>query len=150
MAFVTIEDREGQAEVVMFSDALEKNKQFVQEDQVVLMEGKVSTRNGGEGKLLVSNVIPISEDRPPASKELHITIDIDETEQECLSEIKGLLEGRTGDAEVFLHLQQKGKKACVVRSRSMSVTLDYDMLAALCASVGVQNINLVRGASKMI
>lgn len=149
MAFVTIEDREGQAEVVMFSDALEKNKQFVREDQVVLMEGKVSTRNGGEGKLLVSNVIPISEDRPPASKELHITVDIDETGQERLSEIKHLLEGRTGDAEVFLHLQQKGKKACVVRSRSMSVTLDYDMLSALCASVGVQNVNLVRGASKM-
>jgi DNA polymerase III alpha subunit len=39
MAFVTIEDPEGQAEVVMFSDVLEKARRFVVENN----------RGGGRG-----------------------------------------------------------------------------------------------------
>ena len=52
MAFVTLEDTEGQAEAIMFSDILAKNKQHISPDRVLLFEGKVSSRNGGEGKIL--------------------------------------------------------------------------------------------------
>jgi DNA polymerase-3 subunit alpha len=145
MAFVTIEDRDGHAEAVLFSDVLSKHKDFVAEDRVLLLEGKASARNGGEAKLLVSSVVPINEDRPPDSTEVHISIDLDQVEESQLDHMQRVLAGRKGTAQVYLHLRERGEQACVVRSKSLAVDIDYDVLAELCGSVGAKNIKLVRG-----
>jgi len=145
MAFITVEDTDGQAEAVMFSDVLEKHKQFVSTDRVLLVEGKVSCRNGGEGKLLVNNVAPIDEDRPPESEEVHLTIDMDKVAEDEIDRLKHLFETRQGKGEsrVYFHLTENGKQTCVVRSRSLAVELDYELLSNLSRSLGVGNIKLV-------
>jgi DNA polymerase-3 subunit alpha len=148
MAFVTIEDRDGQAEAVLFADVLAKYKDFVSEDRVLLLEGKASARNGGEAKLLVSSVVPISEDKPPESKEVHISIDLDQVGENQLEHMQRVLAGHKGSAHVYLHLRESGEKACVVRSKSLAVDVDYDVLAELCGSVGAKNIKLVRGNAR--
>ncbi|HET6463918.1 MAG TPA: DNA polymerase III subunit alpha, partial [Candidatus Krumholzibacteria bacterium] len=79
MAFVTIEDPEGQAEVVMFSDVLEKSRRAVAENNVVVVEGRVSRRAGGEGKILVNTLLSVGADPGPAWKEVHVTLDLDAT-----------------------------------------------------------------------
>ncbi|UCH83134.1 MAG: DNA polymerase III subunit alpha [Candidatus Latescibacterota bacterium] len=145
MAFVTFEDPDGQAEAVLFSDVLEKHKQFVSTDRVLLVEGKVSCRNGGEGKLLVNSVMPIDENRPPESEEVHLTIDIDKVAENEIDRLKQLFETRQGQGEsrVFFHLVENGKQTCVVRSRKLAVKLDYELLSDLSGSLGVGNIKLV-------
>jgi DNA polymerase-3 subunit alpha len=150
MAFVTIEDRDGQAEAVLFSDVLAKHKQFVVEDRVLLLEGKASVRNGGEAKLLVSSVLPISEDRPPNLREVHISIDLDHVEVTQLERVQGILAQHKGAAQVFLHLNQRGEEACIVRSKSLAVDVDYDVLAELCRSVGAKNVRLVRDSARSV
>ena len=148
MAFVTLEDRNGQAEAVVFSDVLAKHRQLVVEDHVVLLEGKVSARNG-EGKMLVSSVQAVDEDRPPESKEVHLSLDLDRLDEGELGRMKELLFGKQGEAELYFHLTEKGKKACVVKSKSLAVRVDYDLLAELCGSIGAENIKLVRGTSRV-
>jgi len=150
MAFVTIEDADGQAEAVLFSDVLAKNKELVVEDRVLLLEGKASARNGGEAKLLVNSVVPINEDRPPDSKEVHISIDLDQVGENQIEKVRRVLGARKGAAQVFLHLSEHGEKACVVRSKSLAVDVDYDVLAELCGSVGANNVKLVRGNARSI
>ncbi|MFQ5511825.1 MAG: DNA polymerase III subunit alpha [Candidatus Krumholzibacteriia bacterium] len=148
MAFVTIEDEAGQAEVVMFSDVLGKHRGMVADDRVLLLEGKVSRRNGGEGKLLVNSVLLIDENHPPESKEVHISIDLGRVEEGQIDQMKQILGTSKGGAQVFFHVAEGGRKACVVRSRSLNVTVDYELLGALCESVGPDNIKLVRGGSR--
>jgi len=150
MAFVTLEDTEGQAEAVMFSDVLSKNKEHMVSDRVLLLEGKVSCRNGGEGKLLVNSVTPIDDERPPASKEIHLTLDLAKVGEGEIDRIKALLSGNRGDSIVIFHLRDKDKDTCVVRVRSLGIELDYDLLDALCGSVGADNIRLVPGAPKRL
>ncbi len=79
MAFVTIEDPEGQTEVVMFSDVLEKARRFVVENTVVVVEGRVSRRNGGDGKVLVNMVLPVESEAGAQTsyREVHVTLDLD-------------------------------------------------------------------------
>jgi DNA polymerase-3 subunit alpha len=146
MAFVTVEDKDGQAEAVMFSEVLGKHQGAVAEDNVLLLKGKVSRRNGGDGKLLVNAVLPLGEDRPPESKEVHISIDLENTSEAELDRMKKLLSRNRGSAKVFLHLREDGKENCVVRSKSLAVKLDYELLAELSGSVGADNIELVAGA----
>jgi DNA polymerase-3 subunit alpha len=148
MAFVTIEDDKGQAEAVMFSEVLGKHRSMVAEDRVLVLEGKVSRRNSAEGKLLVNSILPINEDEPPASKEVHISIDLDKVEETQIDDMKQVLKDSKGSAQVFFHLSEEGRKACVVRSKSLNVAVNYDLLGALCESVGPDNIKLLRDESR--
>ncbi len=143
MAFVTIEDSKGQAEAVVFSEVLKKARGVILEDSVLLLQGKVSRRNSGEGKLLVSSVVPVDEEHLPESKEVHITIDMDEMESSELDKLKELLSEHEGEVKLFFNMKQKGKSACVIRSRSLSVKLDYEFLTRLSESIGAKNIRLI-------
>jgi DNA polymerase-3 subunit alpha len=143
MAFVTIEDPEGQAEVVMFSDVLEKSRRYVVENAVVLVEGRVSRRNGGDGKVLVNSVLPVGEDAGPTWREIHVTIDLDSMGEERVDDLKKTLSGHAGDSRVFFHVREGGRRAYVIRARNQGVRVDTALLSGLAASVGANNVRLV-------
>jgi DNA polymerase-3 subunit alpha len=143
MAFVTIEDKEGQAEAVVFSDVLEKSRRHIHEDGVLLCKGKISNRNGGEGKLLVNTVTPVDEDSFPSSKEAHFTLDLDSLGDEKVAELKALLAAHAGDAKIYFHLKEGGRRTHVIAARSQGVKLDYDLVAQLSVTIGSENIRLI-------
>jgi DNA polymerase-3 subunit alpha len=143
MAFVTVEDREGQAEAIVFSDVLEKARGHLQEDGVVLLKGKISNRNGGEGKILVNSVTPVSEVHFPSTKEVHFTLDLETLGEEKVDELKNLMAAHTGEAKVYFHLKEAGRCTHVIAARSLSVKLDYDLVSKLSSAVGPDNIRLI-------
>jgi DNA polymerase-3 subunit alpha len=150
MAFVTVEDSAGQAEAVMFADVLSKNKGHISQDRVLLFEGKVSCRDGGEGKLLVNSVTPVDGEQAPDSSEVHITLDLSAIGEGAIDRVKTLLARNRGESQVFFHLKEPGKKACVVRSKTLGVKLGYEFLSELSGSVGSGNIKLIPGAHKSV
>jgi len=107
----------------------------------------VSSRNGGEGKMLVNSVKPIDDENPPESKEVHITLDVATMKEHDVERMKSLLSSNRGDTLLFFHVRNEGKDECIVRSKSLSVKLNYDLLAELSESMGAKNIKLVPGAS---
>jgi DNA polymerase-3 subunit alpha len=143
MAFVTIEDPEGSAEVVMFSDILEKSRRFIVENSIVVVEGRVSRRNGGDGKVLVNSVLAVGDDQTPTWKEVHVTVDLDLMGEEKVDELKGVLTGQPGDARVFFHIQEGGRRSYVIRARSQGVRVDPTLVSSLSASIGASNVRLV-------
>jgi DNA polymerase-3 subunit alpha len=143
MAFVTVEDREGQAEAILFSSVLEKARQYVHEDAVVLLKGKISNRNGGEGKLLVDSVTTVSEEHFPLSKEVHVTLDLGVLGEETVQELKQLAAAKTGEAKMYFHLREGGRCTHVIAARSPGVKADYDFVSRLVATVGPDNIRLI-------
>jgi DNA polymerase-3 subunit alpha len=56
MAFVTIEDIQGNIELVIFPRTWEKVRQIVDFDKVILVDGKVDNPEAGEPKVLVDSV----------------------------------------------------------------------------------------------
>lgn len=146
MAFVTLEDHEGQTEVVVFADVLEKSRASIIEDAVLLVEGKVSKRNGGDGKVLVNTVVPVNEQQFPASREIHFTLDLDKVGEEVVDDLKRVIAAHEGEAKIFFHVKEGGSRACVIRSRSQGVKLDYELVGALCDSLGADNVRVVPAA----
>jgi DNA polymerase-3 subunit alpha len=143
MAFVTIEDPEGQAEVVMFSDVLEKSRRFVTENNVVVVEGRVSRRTGGDGKVLVNTLLPVGSDPGPAWKEVHVTLDLDATPETTIEDMKRVLFAHSGDSRVFFHVREQGRRAYVIRARSHGVRVDPALVSGLSASIGARNVRLI-------
>jgi DNA polymerase-3 subunit alpha len=143
MAFVTLEDREGQTEVLVFADAYEKWRGALTEDNIVLVEGRVSRRNGGEGKVMVDAVTLVSEDQFPSPREVHFTLELEKVGEEKIGEIKQLLSGHEGETRIFFHMKEAGQPTCVIRARNQGVKLDYELVRDLSASIGTSNIRLV-------
>ena len=143
MAFVTIEDPEGQAEVVMFSDVLEKSRRFVAENNVVVVEGRVSRRAGGEGKVLVNTMLLVGSEPGPAWKEVHVTLDLEATSENTIEDMKRVLFAHVGDSRVFFHVKEQGKRAYVIRARSQGVRVDTALVSGLSASIGARNVRLI-------
>ena len=143
MAFVTIEDPEGQAEVVMFSDVLEKSRRFVAENNVVIVEGRVSRRAGGEGKVLVNTMLLVGSEPGPAWKEVHVTLDLEATSENTIEDMKRVLFAHVGDSRVFFHVKEQGKRAYVIRARSQGVRVDTALVSGLSASIGARNVRLI-------
>jgi DNA polymerase-3 subunit alpha len=142
MAFVTLEDAEGQAEVLLFSDVYERSKHLLAVDGVVVVEGRLSKRNG-EGKVLVQSMIPLGEGQLPDLKEVHLTLDLETVGDEKLLDLKSLLNGHGGESKVFFHLREGGRRACVIRSKSCAVKLDHELVNSLSASIGARNVRVV-------
>jgi DNA polymerase-3 subunit alpha len=148
MAFVTIEDSSGQAEAVIFSDVLEKYRKHIAQDAVLLLDGKVSCKNGGEGKLLVNSVSPVDAEHIPEPQEIHLFIDIDRTGERTVDDLKKLLPETEHGTAVFFHLRRNNENRCMIRSRSVAVKLDFGVLNKLSASIGAENIKLIIGNAK--
>ncbi|MFZ6027227.1 MAG: DNA polymerase III subunit alpha [Chloroflexota bacterium] len=56
MAFATLEDIQGNIELVVFPRTWEKYQSLIQFDQIILVDGKVDNPDGGEPKILVDTV----------------------------------------------------------------------------------------------
>ncbi len=59
MVFVTLEDRTGQLELIVFSSALEKIGYLLTPDSVVAVAGTLSLRDGDLPKVIVSDAFPL-------------------------------------------------------------------------------------------
>jgi DNA polymerase-3 subunit alpha len=61
MAFVTIEDLLGQAEVIVFPKTFTKYRRYLTEDEKVMICGHVSLEEEKDGKLIADSVVPFSD-----------------------------------------------------------------------------------------
>ena len=109
----------------------------------MLLRGKVSNRNGGEGKLLVNSVTSVSEDKFPLAKEIHFTIDLEKVGEEKVADLRSLLSKHIGESKIFFHLKEDGRRTHVIKARSQGVKLNYDLVADLTKAIGGENIKLV-------
>ena len=60
MAFVTIEDLLGQAEVIVFPKTFTQYKKFLVEDEKVMICGRASLEEDKDGKLIAESIVPFS------------------------------------------------------------------------------------------
>jgi len=61
-----------------------------------------------------------------------------------------LLSRTPGESRLFFHIREPGKKGCVVRSKTLGVKVDYELLSELSGSVGARNIKIVPVVQKPV
>ena len=60
MAFITLEDLTGSVEVIVFPKDFEKNREFLEEEQKIFVQGRVSVGDDPVGKLVCEKLDPVS------------------------------------------------------------------------------------------
>ena len=121
MAFLTVEDFYGTIEVVVFPKAFEAYRQNLEEDNVVIMKGKLDLKEEGAPKLLADSVV-LLDDYGYRPKMVKIVIPQSYEEAEGLNKFRTIAKQHLGDMPV----------AILVASTGHKYKLDYDLWVDPC------------------
>ena len=125
MMFATLDDVEGQVEMLVFKADQAESATVIAPDAVVLVRGRIDHKERGETKLVVQEAErfePDSEEIARASKAasapvgpLRLTIDAAAFEAGLVEELKAVFEHHKGDADVHLAIRNGSGKPKEIR-----------------------------------
>jgi DNA polymerase-3 subunit alpha len=112
MMFATLDDVEGQVEMLVFKADQAESAGAIETDAVVLVRGRIDHKERGETKLVVQEAERFEPDveemaRASAaaaapSEPLRITVPVASLDDHLIDELKSVLEGHKGSADVYL------------------------------------------------
>ena len=134
MSFATLEDFSGQTELIIFSDCFERSKQDLAVDRMVLVSGRVSTREGERPKVLCSEILPLEKLTERFNCQLVIKLSSDCAEK-TIEKALATLEQYRGQVPVLLAARENGSEVYIKSSR-YSVRMDFELLNRLKELLG--------------
>ncbi|MCD6353696.1 MAG: DNA polymerase III subunit alpha [Proteobacteria bacterium] len=105
MAFVTLEDLKGSIELIVFSDLYKKVAVTLQNEQPVMLKGKVSVDERiQKAKIQAEQIVPLSEASKILTKSIHFNLDVSQVSKIQLEKFKNILKNHPGNCAGFLHM----------------------------------------------
>ncbi len=141
MAFVTLEDFAGQIEVLVFADACEAAGSDLALDQVVAVEGRVSTRENEEPKIVAGCVMSFERARRDLVGALEIELDAGAT-AELVEALDRTLARHPGPGQVIFKVFGATGDSVRVLAKGRQVELSRDVLRELAELVGEERVRL--------
>jgi DNA polymerase-3 subunit alpha len=145
---ITVEDFHGTATVLAFRDVWQEHKDVLQQDAVVLLSGKVSSRERDEEDppIFLDSARPLEE--LTGSGELSVQIELDfgsDVTEEAFEKAKRVLATHPGPSPVLVQVGLgNGVSAPHFRSRSLRVSANIETLQELRQLFGHGKVRLVR------
>jgi DNA polymerase-3 subunit alpha len=140
MSFATLDDVEGQVELLVMGKAYEGSSEFLAADSIVVVRGRLDHKGRGETKLVAQEVelFQPTEDEVAKARAardtgpLRLNIDASAFGVTLVEELKGILEHFPGESEVVLAMQTRdgirelrfGREYRVRRSAGLDAELD--------------------------
>ena len=140
MAFITVEDFKGTVELIVFSDCFEKSKAYLAEDRIIMLTGRVSTRENENPKVIVSDIIPLDSLAKRFKCQLVIKIDED-TPDKKLTAIQNALAKNEGKTPVIIAARRNGEEY-LIKSNRFAVEPKEKLLLRLKELLGNSSVFL--------
>ena len=159
MAMLTLTDKSGSIEGVVFSDAYAKFADLLQVEGLVVLVGQIETGRG-ERQIVVDRVIPIEHARSHLATKLEIRFvepkadDVEGQPMKSRMELAaGMLKQAAGSVmalqgkpvDTMIHLEFADGRYAVLASRSLRVVPDDVLLSQLTKVAGVDGIRVCGG-----
>ena len=133
MAFVTIEDLYGQTEIIVFENVYLKAGKVLTEENIVLVEGRLSIREDNPTTIIASDIKDFSENN---EQKIIVLIDnLNEEQKEKLREIIRINRSNNNNMKVYVKVNNE-LKSCG------SIYCNLEVLENFKKIVGESNINL--------
>ncbi|HOA35797.1 MAG TPA: DNA polymerase III subunit alpha [Bacillota bacterium] len=104
MAFVRLEDLSGSVELIVFSDLYERRSEIFQEDNPLLVKGKVDLKEEEEAKIIAESAVML----PRAAKQLFIKVSPG-VDRNTLAKLRKMLHSANGGLPVCLYFEREKK-----------------------------------------
>ncbi len=133
MAFLDLEDLEGTMEIIVFPNVYEKSKFLLEEDQKVLIPGRVSIKEESNASLIAEDLIPFEE----IPREVWLKFAGKHEYLERSGEVETLFPKTGGRDYLVIYLEQEHRV-----KRAKGYSFSEERKKALAAAFGAENVGL--------
>jgi DNA polymerase-3 subunit alpha len=147
MGRVVLEDLTGRVECTLFSEAYEQARPHLENDTLVIADGRVEVREERGAQLLLTAVRPWEQARQQFRPALHLELRATDLGESLFLALDEVLARFPGESEVFLSIVKPDHAREVLRSRRYRVEPEAALLAALKERVPACRAKLGRGQS---
>ena len=137
MAFLTVEDLVGSIEVIVFPKTYSKYGNLLNEDDKVLLSGRISGEEEKDGKLICEDVTAFSD----IPRELWIQFTTKEEYEKLAGELDKILAPSEGKDRVGIFIKEP--RMMKKLPQNQNVCADKNLLEALAARFGEGNVKLM-------
>ena len=144
MAFITLEDLTGSVEVIVFPKDFEKKREFLEEEQKIFVQGRVSVGDDPVGKLVCEKLIPFQ----ALPRQLWLQFADKEAYDQKQEQVMNALRSWEGQDQVVIYLaKERAKKILPANWR---VSCDAELLRNLYQILGEKNVRVVQKSIESI
>ena len=134
MAFVTIEDLYGSLEIIVFESCYNRVSNILMEENIVLVEGRLSIREDEEVKIVANNIRELKKEEGRKT----LNIDISNMSDEQKQKLKGAIKFFNGEKNNIEILIKDGDEI----KRSGNIYLTLEILEELKKIVGKEKVEV--------
>ncbi len=143
MAFMTLEDFSGSIEVIVFTEVLESAGKLIQKDKMVVVAGKVSTRENEVAKLIAEEIVPLSSVGNQFSGHLMLELDANDMNNNLMDKLEEIFNQNPGSAQVYFHVTVNSGESFNVQSNKYRVSPDTQLMSALHDLLGNNRVKML-------
>ncbi|MGP9834035.1 DNA polymerase III subunit alpha [Marinobacter sp. NSM] len=145
MCFITLDDRSARIEATLFSEAFFENRELLQSDQVIVVEGQVSHDDySGQMKMRVSSVMDVATARQQFSRGIRLALHADQLQNGLLDKLDDTLRPfRNEGSPVWIEYSSAEARTRIELGESWRVQPDDNLLFELKHLVGEKSVELV-------
>ncbi len=137
MAFITLEDLFSNIEVIVFPNIMEKYSDFIVEDSIVVIKGRISIREEEDPKLICEDIIPLKTNGDVQK----LYIKVKNKKCESLDKAMAVLKFFSGSTPVYVYFEDT--KELKIASQKVWVTINEILLSELKEILGEECIKVV-------
>ena len=112
-ATLTLEDKAGGVEVIVWPEAYRRQETEIHSDQPVLMSGSLDV-NEDRCQVIVNEIVPLDSVAKDEVEQVHIQVPADITTKEDLVALRSVLTEHHGECNTFLHLVRPDHSETVI------------------------------------
>ena len=144
MAFLTVEDRYGEIEVIVFAKSYKKYSDIITEEAAIVISGNVSCEEGEAARILLSSAEPLHSDEeyraPSASPQAPtLYIKVSSLNDSRISNIHRIAALNRGNTKIVLFDESTRKYSAM---KSLTLDPSEKVIARLCSLFSEQNVIL--------
>ncbi|MGH4122897.1 MAG: DNA polymerase III subunit alpha [Clostridium sp.] len=137
MAFINLEDLYASVEVIVFPKTFEKYKSLIEEDEIVIIKGRVSIREEEQPKILCEDIKPLLKIN---SEKIYILIENETMMKDTLKKLKQNLSIYRGYTPVYICTKEPRKMYAV--DKALWLSEETDTMGVLREIFGENNIKI--------
>ncbi|HCO94519.1 MAG TPA: hypothetical protein DIU00_11300 [Phycisphaerales bacterium] len=143
MAVFTLEDLQGQVEVVMFPDVLNEYGGVLLQDAIVFVKGKLDYRRE-RPNVLASELIRLEDVREKLAAKVRIGLNAGDVTKEKVAMIKSICRHHRGKSPVYVAVRTNKGRVYAAADKELSVNPDLEFCRKMRQVVGEENFQLAK------
>ncbi len=143
MAFLSVEDLYGIVEVVVFPRDYEANRHYLEEDEIVVVKGRVSTQEDQDGKIVCRSIRKLDD---VTQSKVYLQFENKDHYTETINDIQRVMKDYAGTSTVIAFLKDTRKQSKF--GHSYNISASEQCLKELGQILGEENVRVVKSLLK--